>query len=385
MSKINPSRPLRVLYGITKSNFGGAQRYVYDLATESREEGFKTAVLCGVYRENEHKNTLTDKLKEARVVVVDLPSLTRDISIFGDLRSFFFIIRTLRKTRPDVFHINSSKMGGLGSLAGRITGVRKIIFTSHGWSFNEDRPRLQKIIIKFLAWLTVLLSHKTICVSEQLRSDMIHLPFIKNKLVVIRNGLKKFETLAREEARARMAPDLSTDIFLVGTVAELHHVKGLDVLLDAWSEFKKNSEGELIIIGEGQERLYLESSAKIFGISDSVHFLGYVDNARSLLRGFDLLVMPSRSEGLPYALLEAGSVGLPVVASRVGGIPEVIEDEVSGVLVPPENPTTLLSAISYLAHKKDFAQKMGQTLQRRVEEDFSMEKMIEKTLQIYSE
>jgi glycosyltransferase involved in cell wall biosynthesis len=383
MKAQNQNRPPRVLYGITKPNFGGAQRYVFDLATKLRLRNIETAVLCGSEK-GAKEGKLIEKLKEERIIVVKAPGLTNSISIFADISSFFFILRTLRETRPDIFHINSSKMGGIGSLAGRIAGVEKVIFTSHGWAFNEKRGWLSKKIIKFAVWLTIILSHETICVSERVRSDVIHLPFVQSKLSVIRNGIEEFETLPRETAREKLEPGISEEALLFGAVAELHHIKGLDILLKAWADFKIEHEGELVILGEGQERIYLESMAKMLGIENSVQFLGFVDNPRYILSGLDVLVMPSRSEGLPYALLEAGMAGLPVIASNVGGIPEVIEDEVSGILVPKENPYTLLSALSLLAKDKNKRNELGQALKEKVKKDFSIQRMLDETIRIYS-
>lgn len=383
MKARNQNRPPRVLYGITKSNFGGAQRYVFDLAVGLRPRGFETAVLCGG-EEGGNGGKLIEKLKEEKIIVVKAPDLMRDMSVFNDLRSFIFILKTLKDTRPDVFHINSSKMGGIGSLAGRIAGVEKIIFTSHGWAFNEDRGWLSKKIIKFLAWLTIMFSHETVCVSERLRSDVIHLPFVQGKLSVIRNGIEEFKFLPRETAREKLEPGINEETLLFGAVAELHHIKGLDILFKAWADFKIEHEGKLVIMGEGQERIYLESMAKILGIENSVHFLGFVDNPRYILSGLDVLIMPSRSEGLPYALLEAGIAGLPVIASNVGGIPEVIEDEVSGILVPKENPYTLLSALSLLAKDKNKRDELGQALKEKIKKDFSIQRMLDETIRIYS-
>ncbi|MDO8565324.1 MAG: glycosyltransferase [bacterium] len=174
---------MKIIYGITKSNFGGAQRYVFDLATETQKAGHEVAVICGA------GGVLVEKLKENGIRVIEIEGMKRDISLIDEFRSLHFIFRTLYKERPDVFHTNSSKMGGLGNIAARLAGVKKIIFTGHGWAFNEPRLEWQKVLIKFLAWLTILLSHKTICVSEKTKRDVVGWPFVKNKLVVIHNGI----------------------------------------------------------------------------------------------------------------------------------------------------------------------------------------------------
>ena len=182
---------MKILYGITKSNFGGAQRYVFDLAIETKKVGHDVAVMCG------EGGTLVERLGEEGIRTIEIKGMNRDISPLDDLRSLFNLIRTLKHEKPDVFHTNSSKVGGLGNLAARLVGIKKIIFTSHGFEFDAPRPMWQKPIIKFFSWLTIVLSHTTICVSNKTRDKIAHWPFIKTKLMVIHNGIEEFSILPR--------------------------------------------------------------------------------------------------------------------------------------------------------------------------------------------
>jgi glycosyltransferase involved in cell wall biosynthesis len=357
---------MKIVYGITKSNFGGAQRYVFDLAVESKKAGFDTVVMCG------GEGPLVKKLKEAGVRVISIPGFGRDTDFLHDASRLWFIIKTVWKEKPDVFHINSAKMGGAGIFSGRLLGVPKIIFTAHGWAFNEPRPEWQKVLIKFFTWATIFFAHKTICVSEKTRADIAHWPFIKNKLIVIYNGIESFELKPRIDAS-----------FIVGTIAELHKIKGLDVLLESWKEFKKTHSGNLVIVGEGEEKQNLQNRAKNLSILDSVIFQGFVDNARSFLLGFDIFVLPSRSENLPYAILEAGFAKRAVIASRVGGIPEIIQNENCGILVEKENVSALAEALIKLANDRNLRETLGNNLNKVVTEQFSKEKMMRDTLALY--
>lgn len=358
-------KSLKILYGITKSNFGGAQRYVFDLATEMKKKGVEVEVLCG------GEGLLVEKLEAENIRVYSLPTLGRDISFLNDLKSFIFIYKILRQVRPDVFHINSSKMG-LGALAGRMAGTKKIIFTLHGFPWNEDRSNLEKIMIKSLVWVTILLSHKTICVSDKAQENVSTWPFVKNKLVVIKNGIAPFSLVDRTDP-----------IFTVGAVAELHYIKGLDILLKAWAKFIKNHSAKLVIYGEGEERDSLEKLSLNLGIYDSIHFMGFVPDARSHLREFDVFVLPSRSEAMPYAPLEAGLASLPVIATSVGGIPEVIEDKQNGLLIPKEDPKALLLALETLYNDENMRVKLRQNLEKTVSQEFTLEKMARATMNLY--
>ncbi|PJA36704.1 MAG: hypothetical protein CO183_02105 [Candidatus Zambryskibacteria bacterium CG_4_9_14_3_um_filter_42_9] len=365
---------MKILYGITKSNFGGAQRYVYELADEAKNKGFDVSVLCGrAENDKTSDNLLIKKLGVQNIKVTPIDGLQRDISFTKEISSFFQILKIIKNERPDVFHINSSKMGALGAMAGRLAGIKNIIFTAHGWAFNEPRPLWQKIPIKFFAWLTILCTHKTISVSEKIKKDMERWPFTKNKLVVIHNGMSRFNLAQRENGS-----------FTVGTIAELHRIKGLDILLIAWNKFIKKHQAKLVIIGEGEERKNLENMAQKLGISDSVIFKGFVDNARSFLSNFDIFCMPSRSEGMPYALLEAGLAKLPVIASAVGGITEIIENGQNGILVEPEDAETIFSSLILLTEDKDLRERLGTNLKASIEEEFSFENMVRETFKLYN-
>lgn len=357
---------MKILYGITKANFGGAQRYVFDLAKAMKKRGHNVAVLCG------EGGVLADKLKEEGIRVIEIKGMKRDISLVNEFRSFYFIFRTLWNEKPNIFHTNSSKMGGIGNLAARLAGIKRIIFTGHGWAFNESwRPWWQKVFIKLLAWLTITLSHKTLCVSKKTKNDISWM-FIKNKLNVVYNGIENFELLPRTEPG-----------FTVGAISELHKIKGLDVLLNAWAKFRKNHEAKLIIFGDGEEKENLQNLAQNLGILESVEFRGFVKDAKTYLNNFDIFVMPSRSENMPYALLEAGISGRPVIASAVGGIPEIVESGVSGELVEPEDPEALFSSLALFHDNPRTRDRLGESLRKTVREKFSLERMVIKTLEIY--
>ena len=322
------------------------------------------------------------KLKEENIRVIAIPNLQRDISLVDEFRSFHFIFRTLMEERPALFHTNSSKMGGIGNLAARLAGVKKIIFTVHGWAFNEPRPWWQRTAITFFAWLTILFSHKTICVSDRTRKDISGWPFIKNKLVIIRNGIEKFELLPRSEARRELGIH-EDDTLIVGTISELHPVKGLDTLLEAFGKFSRKNDGVLIMAGDGEIRENLEDFAEHLGIGNRVSFTGYIPDARRYLTAFDIFCLPSRSEAMPYALLEAGLAARSVIATKVGGIPEVVENGLSGALIEPDDSETLFSTLMLLSNDPELRKRLGTALKETVEEKFSLKQMFKKTIALY--
>ncbi len=376
---------MKVLILITKSNWGGAQRYVFDLATNLHKDKYDVSVMAG------GNGPLIQKLQQAQVKANgDLP-VGRDISIVEDIKAFFKLISILKKEKPDILHINSSKIGGLGSLAGRLVGIKRIIFTAHGWAFNENRTLVSKIIIGVLHWITIILSHKTISVSETSKSQTDNWPFINKKMVVVHNGIKidpGFSKMNAQLELSRMYPQLSSvfksskDLVVIGSVGELHHIKGLNYALEAISGL--NTNFIYIIIGTGEEKDRLEKQIKDLKLESKVFMLGFLENAYQYFRAFDIFLLPSLSEGLPYIALESGLSSLPTIATAVGGIPEVIDDMKSGILIQPRKPSEIKYGIEfYLKHKKT-RKEHGLALHDKVLTEFSIEKMVKDTEKIYS-
>jgi glycosyltransferase involved in cell wall biosynthesis len=378
VAQTNAATPrLRVLYVITKSNWGGAQRYVYDLATAAGERGHEVRVISG--REGE----LTDRLREAGIAVSPIPSMQRDVRLASDFKVFREISAIIREFKPDVVHGNSSKAGALVALAGRLNGVHRIVFTAHGWAFNEDRPLFQKMLIGLIHYATVLLSHVTISNSEATKRDIRWMPFVGGTIVVVHHGVRPFSLLPRAEARQALAPTLAARTW-IGAIAELHPVKGLDILIQALEHVLPDyPDLGLVIVGEGEERGYLEHLIKVEGLTDHVVLAGHVQSAPAHLSAFDLFVLPSRSESLGYVLLEAGMAGLPAVGSRVGGIPEILEEGVTGLLVPPNNAHALTNAIKRVLKDTELRTTLGQALHQKVLKDFSPERMLDATFALY--
>ena len=370
---------MKILYVITKANWGGAQKYVYDLATAAQAAGNEVAVAAG------GTGPLTEHLGEAGVRVISLPlrqrrSFLADLVSVGSLAP---LLRVIREERPDVLHVNSAKAGGLGALAGRLAHVPRIVFTAHGWEFNAPRSILARLGIRLFSWLTILFSHETICVSEAIRGDMAWLPGTKAKLTVIHNGIACVPLLSREDARAALSPHTVGRTWL-GMVSELNPTKRVDDAIRAMRTVaERHPEAILVVIGEGRERRALEALIRELSLRDHVFLAGFREDAPRLMAAFDLFVHASRSEALGYAILEAGCACLPVVATRVGGIPEIIPDDDHGLLVAPEGPDALAAAIETYLTDTPRAREAGARLYARVTTQFTKAAMITRTLARY--
>ncbi|MDQ1299407.1 MAG: hypothetical protein QG636_75 [Patescibacteria group bacterium] len=374
------SHPKRILYVITKANWGGAQRYVFDLAVASKEAGHQVLVVSG------NEGPLTERLKEAGIGTRTIAAMKRDISLLDEFRSFKMLLQIVEQFHPDTIHGNSSKAGGFVTLAGRLKGVRTILFTAHGWAFNEGRPLWQKAVIGLFHYAMVLFAHKTICVSGAIRQDAAWMPFVGKRFFVIHNGVTPTHLLSKNEARLALAPELVRgfpNALWIGSIAELHPTKGLDILVEAFAAIAHELPVVLVLMGDGAEWAKLQKLVQIYDLPDRVVLSGFVKDASSHLPALDVFVLPSRSEALGYALLEAGLASLPSIGTRVGGIPEVLEDGVTGLLVPPEKSIALSQALTELLTNEVLRNRLGTALHEKVCSEFSTKTMVERTLKLY--
>ncbi|KND47956.1 MAG: phosphatidylinositol glycan, class A [Parcubacteria bacterium C7867-006] len=367
----------KILYIITKGVWGGAQKYVYSLATELPKEKFEAVVVCG------EGEVLKNKLESSGVRVISIQNLKRDISVFDEIKNFSRLYKIIKSEKPDVIHLNSAKASGLGALAGRLLGVKKIIFTAHGWTFNENRNFLSKSIIWVLSWITVVLCHKVIVIATREKRQAMYMPFISKKIKLIRNGVEKINYLEKEEARNALLPELSknleTNTIWIGTISELTKNKGLKYTLEALSKIDKPFV--FIVIGEGEERKNLENVIQEHQLEEKVFLVGSKDAAQ-YLKAFDIFTLTSLKEGLPYSILEAGLASLPVIATNTGGIPDIIDTQ-TGILTEKEDVEGIKESIEKLMNDIETRNLYGNNLQNKVEKEFSFDQMLEKTLLLY--
>ena len=342
--------PKRILYVITKSNWGGAQKYVYDLALADKKNHNDVAVACGGQGE------MYARLSEIGVRVFGIDSLIRDVSLLREIKSFVHLLRIFFRFKPHTIHLNSSKIGVLGSIAGRIYNLfsrqrAQIIFTAHGWAFNEDRNILWRTLIRIASYLTIILSHKTIVLSKFEYGQVAGWLGCHRKLEIRKLEIGPIEFHNRELARQIIAGRLNLQTSLDGkwiiTIAERHKNKGLRFGIEAYSKLK--NPPYWIIIGEGEDRVSLEKQISDLKLSSKIFLVGYMENASSILRAGDIFLLPSIKEGLPYVLLEAEQAGLPIIATSVGGIPEYFTNS-RNTIIEPKNSQSIVSAVeNYLS------------------------------------
>ena len=361
---------MKILYLITKSNWGGAQKYVYDLATAYQARKCDVAVAFG------GRGELAEKLETAGIRTISLDTLVRDISIIKEVKSSLALHRLFIHEKPDVLHVNSSKAGGLGAFFGRLAGIKCIVFTVHGAPFREDRSMLTRLALYIATWGTCLFAHKVIAVSKRDEHDLGQMFFIRKKITTIYPGIFFDGAISRTTPKTR-----ETHIL---TVAELHPNKGYMYGLQAIERLhSKGLQVHYTIFGEGEDRKKIEEYIHLKDLQDVVTLAGPKIVLDKEGQEYDIFLLPSIKEGLPYVLIEAGKAMLPVVSSITGGIPEIIRHEETGLLVRPKDVTQLASALERLIVDRNFAKKLGIELHSHVVQNFSHAKMLAQTARVY--
>lgn len=303
---------MKILYVITKGNWGGAQRYVFDLAVAAKAAGHDVAVAFG------QPGKLEEELRKASIPVHLISSFQRDVSFGRDVRGFLEAYRLLKKERPDVVHLNSSKAGGIGALAARMAGIKKIIFTDHGWAFMEKRSLPSRTAIWLLSWVTVLLVDLVIANSDYELRLTQKMPFGAKKTLRIYNGINLDMQFGSGEVVRQAFP---AGVKITGVVGELTKNKNQISLIE---QAKNDSGMYLAIVGEGEDRARLEQKIKEYGLEKRVKLFGFIPVAE-VLKGFDVFALSSIKESLGLVVLEARVAGLPIVANRVGGVDEALD------------------------------------------------------------
>jgi len=361
---------MKILYIITSADGGGAQKYVLDLA-----ERFNAPIAAG----NE-SGRLFELAKARGLTAFQLRHLKRNLNPWHDFLAVWEIYRIIKQTNPDIVHLNSSKAGVLGAVAGKLAG-KKVIFTAHGMYYFTNTPWLKRWSYTWAEKFAALFWDRLIAVSRQdagLAQKYNLLP--AKDICTIYNGLPPIAFLPTGQARQQLGT--APEKIILGCVAQFYRRKGLDILIKAAAalpeELKRKTQ--IVLIGQGPEQANLEKLIRNLGLQETVILKNFQTQASSMLKAFDIFVLPSRYEGFPYALLEAMQAGLPIIATKVGGNAEALGD--AGMLVETENIPALAKAIEGLL--SDLSQQK-QLSQKALEQSklFSEEKMLAETEKIY--
>ncbi len=388
-----PCNKTKVVHVITRFDKGGSAENTF-LTVRNLDEGRYRVLLvkgpspAGTLEEPEVLATQAniEALRAQQVEVVTIGRLVRNLSPLSDLLAFFMLLRVIRRERPDIVHTHTSKAGILGRWAAWFCRCPVIVHTPHGhvfWGyFGPLKTRLFIWTEKATAWFTDAI----ITLTQQERADHLHLQIApEEKFAVIHSGVDVGTFLAGrfQPAETKAALGIPPEMTVVGTVGRLTAVKGQEVLLKAVSELIRHGEKIfLVLLGEGELRGALEQLALDLGIAENVRFLGWRPDVARVMSAYDIFCLPSLNEGMGKVLVEAMTLGLPMIASNIGGIKDLVRPGENGLLVPAGDVIALAEAIACLCRDPERRRQMGDA-GRQMAPLYSSEEMIKKIDQLY--
>ncbi len=331
---------------------------------------------------------LIELVQKNHMRVHTFKNLVQPIHPVKDLLSVVDLASFLRRNHYHIVHTHNSKAGFVGRLAARIAGVPVVIHTVHGFAFHGQEPAWRQLLYRNLEKLASHLCDRMIFISQPLIDWALKEGVTtKDKIVKIYSGidLNRFQPATfDEEQRAREKWGIGPNDPVMGIVSKLWEGKGHEVLIKALKDVKKDiNKAKLVIVGEGYLEDKLRSLTDNLGLTDSVIFTGFQTDVSEVIRVFNVAVLPSFFEGLGRVLLEAMAMEKPVVASRVGGIPDIVKDGINGFLTTPGDTKELGDALKKLLNDKRLATRMGKDGRKGVTAELSADVMVNTIKDVY--
>ncbi len=374
----------KILYIVTLAERGGAQKYILDLATNLKD---KYDILVAAHGKD--NDWLFKKLAEKGISCKKLYNLRREINPLNDISAIFELKKLINSFKPDILHLNSSKAGVIGSIAAKNLKT-KVVYTAHGFVFNEPLNIIKKSIYLWAEKLSGKYKDEIIAISNFDKETGIKYEIAPaEKFTTVYNGIKTDTTNILIKDKARSSLGIPEKYNLVGTVSNYYSTKALHRLIKAAKlVIDKCSDCKFILIGSGPEQDKIETLIKKLNLTNNF-FLGPVENAVIYLKGLDVFVLPSVKEGMPYTILEAMLAEVPIIATEVGGIPEMIKDGEQGFTVETnhrdeeEIVKEIAEKIEYYLKNPKIIEVFTNKAYRRLIDNFTLDKMVQETEKVY--
>lgn len=369
---------IRVLRVIARLNIGGPALHASLLTERLDPARYDSTLAAGAVEPGEGDYLALQGRTLPRLVPVR--GLGREIRGRQDLAALGTLVALVRRLRPHIVHTHTAKAGTLGRLAARLGRAPVVVHTYHGHVlrgyFPPAKTRAFVAIERALARLTDAL----VAVSPRVRAELLDLGIGRpDRFEVVPLGLDLEPFASADRLRGELRRELGLDaaVPLAGIVARLAPVKAHEVFLEAARRLAARPvPPRFVIVGDGERRPALEAMAETDGLRGRVHFLGWRADLPRIYADLDVVVLCSRNEGSPVALIEAMTAGRPVVATRVGGVPDVVADGETGLLVPENDPPALAEAIARVLDDGELARRLGAAGRPRVVERFGAARLV---------
>jgi glycosyltransferase involved in cell wall biosynthesis len=370
---------------------GGPTLHVSYLSAGLRERGYETILVAGSVSKGEQ--SMAYVAEELDVPVVTIPHLHREISPVRDLLATWRLARMMRVERPTILHTHTAKAGAVGRAAALLAGRSRppiIVHTFHGHVLRGYFGRFWTGFFRLLERLLARITDVLVAVSPEVRDELVALGVAPaSKFRVIRLGIELDNRISSDgtaRAETRRVMGVADDRFLVGWIGRMTGVKRTDVLLKGFRALRDEGvDAVLCMVGDGPDRGAVEELAGELGIVRDCLFAGYQEEVGPFFAAFDVFVLPSGNEGTPVTAIEALAGGCPVVATRVGGVPDVVEDGVDGYLIEPAAVQELAARLAELARDPELRTRMGAAGRERMQTRYAVDRLVDDVDRLYRE
>ena len=383
----------KILRVIARLNIGGPARHAVILNRGLNAEGYRTLLAHG--RPAPEEGDLEELVFRNGLEAVRVPGLGRRIHATSDVIAFWTLLKLLFRERPDIVHTHTAKAGALGRCAGFVFNLTRtsrrarcaIVHTFHGHVLHGYFGPLGTRMVQLTERILARITDKIIAISERQRDEIaaiLRLP--DHKITVVPLGLDLEHLLAIETPDRSLRSSLgwSEDHLVVGYVGRLVPIKDVPMLLAAFAELARdNPAARLLIVGDGEQREKLEEAARAQRVTPLVHFAGWQHDLPRVYGAMDVVALTSRNEGTPVAIIEAMAAARPVVATSVGGVPDVVRQGESGLLVAPEDSVAFAAALARLAEDPLLRRHMGQQGREQVSRRFGSARLVSEVAALY--
>ena len=372
---------IKILHVITHLPIGGAQDNTLYTVELLDKEKYDISLCCNLDGE------LVERAKKVEAVkLFDIPFLGREVSPYRDIRAFLSLYKLFKEEDFTIIHTHSSKAGLLARLAAVLNKTPIVIHTIHGFAFNDFMNGLKKNFFIYLEKLLAMWTDVIITVSNLNKKKIIDLNIAhENKIKNIYSGidLSLFTNKRNDDFRKEL--NLENDHLLLGSVGRLSDQKDPITMIEAFGIISKPfPNAHLALVGDGELKGKILEKIDQLKLNDRIHLTGNKNNPWSVYHSMDLFIMSSIYEGLGRSITEALSCGVPVVCTDVEGVPEIVRDNITGILVPPKDANKLADGIIRTLNDMETAKKMAEEGRRFVKDNFDVNKMVNDIDSLYN-
>lgn len=379
-------RKIKIIRIQSRICIGGPSIHSEILSKYLDPERFDTILLGGALDEGE-KSRVAD-LKRKSIQIRTIEEMGREISLWYDFKALIKLYRIIRQENPDIVHTHTAKAGAIGRIAAWLAGVPIIIHTFHGHVFHHYFGRLKtRFFILFERWLSQITT-RIIVISDSQKYDIVTRFRIspEKKVITIPLGLEleRFLLINKDNFNLKNELNIPKKEFLVGIVGRIVPIKNHELLLKAIKLLREQQiPVHLCVVGDGELRDQLNKSVREKNIFDYVHFIGWRLDMEKIYGGMDLLALSSYNEGTPVAIIEAMASQVPVVATAVGGVPDLITDGVTGLLSNSKDACDLAEKIKQILTDSEMKQKILKNARKLVERKYHYRRLIDDIQNFY--